>query len=289
MSTEQALTTFAATAADAVAAILTEVLPAPVAAGEPHVLPAGAPALAGAPAPGVVVEARFAEDEAGGTLFVTTVLGARRLADAFAGAAAGDDVAALTDPERVAVAAGTARMLDAAVGAVDEVLGLSLPAAKPVLHPFATEEAAVALGGTAPHVAVVALDIAGEPAAIVQLVPKATLVRLTRALEERTAAVIAAEAAEPGDAVAGAPHEILRSTRLRVSAEIGRARMPLARAVALPAGGVVELDRGAEDPVDLYVNGRRFATGRLVLVDEEWAVRVDEVFLDVGQLSAAVG
>jgi flagellar motor switch protein FliN/FliY len=41
---------------------------------------------------------------------------------------------------------------------------------------------------------------------------------------------------------------------------------------------VVELNRSAEEPIDLYVNGRRFATGRLMVVDgTEWAVRIDTV------------
>lgn len=78
---------------------------------------------------------------------------------------------------------------------------------------------------------------------------------------------------------------IMRGVPLRVCAELGRAAMPLASAVGLPPGEVVELDRGADDPVDLYVNGRRFATGRVVLVEDEWAVRVEEVFLDPGGLS----
>jgi flagellar motor switch protein FliN/FliY len=40
---------------------------------------------------------------------------------------------------------------------------------------------------------------------------------------------------------------------------------------------VVDLDRAPDDPVDLYVNGRRFATGRLLLVEDEWAVRIESV------------
>jgi flagellar motor switch protein FliN/FliY len=40
----------------------------------------------------------------------------------------------------------------------------------------------------------------------------------------------------------------------------------------------VELDRQADEPIDLYVNGRHFATGRLVVVDgSEWAVRIERV------------
>jgi flagellar motor switch protein FliN/FliY len=46
----------------------------------------------------------------------------------------------------------------------------------------------------------------------------------------------------------------------------------------MPAGSVLELDRKAEDPVDLYVNGLRFASGTLVLTEDgEWALRLADV------------
>ena len=65
---------------------------------------------------------------------------------------------------------------------------------------------------------------------------------------------------------------------VRVWAELGRAQMPSAQLVGLPAGAVVELDRPADEPIDLYVNGRRFATGRLMVVDgTEWAVRIETI------------
>jgi flagellar motor switch protein FliN len=51
-----------------------------------------------------------------------------------------------------------------------------------------------------------------------------------------------------------------------------------ATVVGLPSGAVIELDRSADEPIDLYVNGRRFATGRLMVVDgSEWAVRIETV------------
>src|SRR6185437_4933400 len=59
---------------------------------------------------------------------------------------------------------------------------------------------------------------------------------------------------------------------------LGRARMPLGKALSMPLGAVVDLDRSADAPVDLFVNGLRFAQGHLVLTDDgEWAVCVDEV------------
>ena len=69
----------------------------------------------------------------------------------------------------------------------------------------------------------------------------------------------------------------LLDVKLRVWAEIGRTRMPLADAVALGEGMLVDLDREHEEPIELYVNGLRLGSGRLVTVEGEWALVVDEV------------
>ena len=54
--------------------------------------------------------------------------------------------------------------------------------------------------------------------------------------------------------------------------------MPTAEVVGLPPGAVVELNRQADEPIDLYINGRRFATGRLMVVDgADWAVRIETI------------
>lgn len=64
---------------------------------------------------------------------------------------------------------------------------------------------------------------------------------------------------------------------VRLWAELGRAHMPIGRAVALAAGSIVDLDRKPEEPVDVYVNGAHFGTGRLILVEGEWALEVASV------------
>jgi flagellar motor switch protein FliN len=70
----------------------------------------------------------------------------------------------------------------------------------------------------------------------------------------------------------------IRDIVVRVGAELGRATLPLAKAVGLSPGAVIELDRAADDPIDLYVNGRRFATGQLLLIDQtDWAIRIENV------------
>jgi flagellar motor switch protein FliN len=63
-----------------------------------------------------------------------------------------------------------------------------------------------------------------------------------------------------------------------VWAELGRAHLPLGSALGLPLGAVVELNQEAEAPIDLFVNGVRFAQGRLIVTDDgEWAFQCDAV------------
>jgi flagellar motor switch protein FliM len=65
---------------------------------------------------------------------------------------------------------------------------------------------------------------------------------------------------------------------VRVWAELGRTTVPLRDTLELPPGTVVELDQGAQAPIELYVNGLCFAHGSLqVAAAGEWAVRVDRL------------
>jgi flagellar motor switch protein FliM len=72
--------------------------------------------------------------------------------------------------------------------------------------------------------------------------------------------------------------EILRSIFVRVWAELGRTHLPLGRALELAQGAVVELDQGAQAPVELFANGLCFANGSLVVTaDGAWGVQVAEL------------
>jgi flagellar motor switch protein FliN/FliY len=68
--------------------------------------------------------------------------------------------------------------------------------------------------------------------------------------------------------------ELLSGVRVRVSAELGRAKLPVGKIANLPGGSVVVLDRTPGDPVDVLVNGTRFAQAKVVLVDGEYAVQI---------------
>ncbi len=71
--------------------------------------------------------------------------------------------------------------------------------------------------------------------------------------------------------------DLLMDVSLRVTVELGRARMQLAQILELQHGSVVELDRLAGDPVDVYVNDCLMARGEVVVVDDKFGVRVTEM------------
>jgi flagellar motor switch protein FliN len=87
--------------------------------------------------------------------------------------------------------------------------------------------------------------------------------------------------AEPADELlAGTPGDDLgrlRDVPVELAVEIGRTRMTVGATLELRPGSVVVLDRMAGEPVDLLVNGTPIARGEVVVIDEEFALRVTQV------------
>lgn len=77
----------------------------------------------------------------------------------------------------------------------------------------------------------------------------------------------------------GAPSSltVLHDVELVVTAELGRTTMPVRDLLGLTPGMVVEIDRAAGAPIDLLVNGRRIAAGEVVVIDEEFGIRITEI------------
>lgn len=286
MTTEEALLQLGRSTTEAVCGVLEMFAAGQIAPGDVGVCPADRHPLDGIPVPAVATMVSYVDGVTGGNVFVMTVDGARRLAAAMMGAepdpAAG--AADLSELELSAVAEAMNQMMASAAGATSAVLGTEVEIGVPETRTFASGEQAIAAYARTPHATQAAVSVCGEPCRLVQLVPNAFVVRMTRALDELGAELPADAAAAPpapeGAApVAGAPS--LAGVSVRVSAELGRAQMPSAQVVGLPPGAVVDLDRQADEPIDVYVNGRRFATGRLIVVDgTEWAVRIETI---VGQ------
>ena len=83
-------------------------------------------------------------------------------------------------------------------------------------------------------------------------------------------------AAEPSLAAARRL-DLLADVEMGVTAELGRTRMTVRDLLALTPGSVVELDRLAGSPVDVLVNGTLVARGEVVVIDEEFGVRISEI------------
>jgi flagellar motor switch protein FliN/FliY len=81
----------------------------------------------------------------------------------------------------------------------------------------------------------------------------------------------------PRPANTGDRLELLGNVEMDITAELGRTRMTVRELLSLAPGTVVELDRAAGSPVDLFVNGTLIARGEVVVVDEEFGVRVSEI------------
>ena len=81
----------------------------------------------------------------------------------------------------------------------------------------------------------------------------------------------------PAGTPAMLPLSLLKDVEMQVSVELGRARMPIGSLLSLAPGDVIELDRSANAPVDVLVNGTLLARGEVVLVDDEFGVRITEV------------
>jgi flagellar motor switch protein FliN/FliY len=75
----------------------------------------------------------------------------------------------------------------------------------------------------------------------------------------------------------GAELERLGQVTLELTVEVGRTRMTLGQALALGPGSVITLDRLADQPVDLLVNGKPVARGEVVVIDDVFGLRVTQI------------
>lgn len=77
----------------------------------------------------------------------------------------------------------------------------------------------------------------------------------------------------------GAPASIdlLSDVSLQVKIELGRTRMLVEDVLRLADGAVVELDKLAGDPVDIYVNERHVARGEVLVLNDNFCVRINEI------------
>lgn len=87
-------------------------------------------------------------------------------------------------------------------------------------------------------------------------------------------------AMEPVESAARSPDmnlDVILDVPVTLSLEVGRTRLPIRSLLQLNQGSVVELERAAGEPLDVFVNGTLVARGEVVVVDEQFGIRLTDV------------
>lgn len=71
--------------------------------------------------------------------------------------------------------------------------------------------------------------------------------------------------------------DVILNVPVTLSLEVGRARIPIRNLLQLNQGSVVELERGAGEPLDVYVNGTLIAHGEVVVINDRFGIRLTDV------------
>jgi len=79
-------------------------------------------------------------------------------------------------------------------------------------------------------------------------------------------------------AVSNQAIDLLRDVQLNVKIELGRSKMLVEDVLRLGEGSVVELDKLAGDPVDVFVNDRLVARGEVLVLNDNFCVRINDIF-----------
>lgn len=114
---------------------------------------------------------------------------------------------------------------------------------------------------------------------------------ITQMLDEAQSSVDQINAAVTGNgdhdtADADRGIDLLGDVDLDVSIELGRTEMLVEDVLRLQSGSVVELDKLAGDPVDVYVNGRLVARGEVLVLNDNFCIRVSEIVADLEEQAA---
>jgi flagellar motor switch protein FliN/FliY len=82
--------------------------------------------------------------------------------------------------------------------------------------------------------------------------------------------------------------ELLGDVDLHVKVELGRTRMLVEDVLRLNEGAVVELDKLAGDPVDVYVNNQLVARGEVLVLNDNFCIRISEIVANLDKQAEAV-
>ena len=184
--------------------------------------------------PAVATSVSYINGVTGANVFVMTLEGARKLATAMMGMDAPEDPNApeLSELELSAVSEAMNQMMASAAIAISSVLGTEVEIGTPETKIFTEASEALEAYPRTPHAVRAAFSVCGEPCRLVQLVPNAFVVRMTRALDELGSEL--PPAAEPADGAAVHEPPAPRSPAVRRSRAFPCASGPSSAAPGCP-------------------------------------------------------
>lgn len=97
-------------------------------------------------------------------------------------------------------------------------------------------------------------------------------------IQEEVASAVGLTAGEQGGI------DMLGDVDLDVTIELGRTEMLVEDVLRLASGSVVELNKLAGDPVDVYVNSRLVARGEVLVLNDNFCIRISEILADVQEV-----
>ncbi len=263
-------------------------------------------------APAVVVLIEYTEGLPGRNVFVLSTRDASVVADLMTGGegAASDEI---DEMQVSAVGEAMNQMMGSSATAMAEMLGYRVDISAPQVHVLDLRDEAFAgtLGFAGPLVQTSFTLRVGEllDTTLMQLMP----MDFARGLVERLTGggADAPADSDPQDAAPGAEAEddrhlhsvpvpvaqpvtfpsleqvasgpggsdisLLLDVPLQVTVELGRTQLRIRDVLELVPGSIVELDKLAGGPVDVLVNGKQIARGEVVVIDEEFGVRITDV------------
>ena len=71
--------------------------------------------------------------------------------------------------------------------------------------------------------------------------------------------------------------EALLDVPVKLTVELGSCQMPMREVLMLSLSSVVQLDRAADAPVDIFINQKRFARGEVVVVEDRFGIKITEL------------
>jgi flagellar motor switch protein FliN/FliY len=222
------------------------------------------------PLPWVLVDAPYARGLSGTHWLALPVAGALRFGEALLGGR--EEPTALSEGHSEAIREAVNQMLAAAGPALMPLLGRSVAYGPAVVRVLQTELPAE-LGAAADRLTVARARVHAEGGLDLEL-----LLLTSEGLAQDIAnAGSAAAPPSSGGEPSTARLELILDVTLPVTVELGRARMQIQEVLKLAPGSVIELERLAGDPVDLYINDRPIAKGEVVIIDENFGIRLTSI------------